>query len=204
VILSGAEALLFDLGGVVIDIDFNRVIARLAFHAGVDPTDLKGRFVPDMPYRQHEIGKLSDEAYFVSLRQMLGIDISDAQFLDGWNAIFIGEMPGIAVVLEQVAAKMPLFAFSNTNKPHVQHWSKHYEAVCRHFTEIFLSSTIGLRKPDAAAFDYVVAAIGMPAERIVFFDDVLENVEGAKACGLRGVHVATRSTVAETLAPLLA
>jgi putative hydrolase of the HAD superfamily len=65
-----------------------------------------------------------------------------------------------------------------------------------------VSSTIGLRKPDAAAFRFVVKAIGVRAERILFFDDVLENVEGARACGLQTVHVRSRSDVAHALAAM--
>ena len=59
-----------------------------------------------------------------------------------------------------------------------------YADVLGHFREMFLSSTIGLRKPDAAAYDHVVKAIGVPASRIVFFDDLAENIEGARARGL--------------------
>ena len=59
-----------------------------------------------------------------------------------------------------------------------------YAGVLGHFREIFLSSSIGLRKPDAEAYDHVVKAIGVPAERIVFFDDLAENIEGARALGL--------------------
>jgi hypothetical protein len=49
------------------------------------------------------------------LRQSLGIGLTDAQFLEGWNAIFTGEMPGIAPLLAGAAKRMPLYAFSNTN-----------------------------------------------------------------------------------------
>jgi putative hydrolase of the HAD superfamily len=204
VILTDFDVLLFDLGGVVTEIDFDRATGRWALHAGADPALIKARFTHDSSFKRHETGALSDEAYFASLRSSLGIDISDAQFLAGWNDIFVGEMPGMATVLERAATKLPLYAFSNTNRPHVLHWSKRFDAICSHFTKIFLSSTIGLRKPDAAAFDYVVNEIGVPAGRILFFDDVPENVEGARARGLQAVHVATPSTVAETLAPLLA
>jgi HAD superfamily hydrolase (TIGR01509 family) len=48
-----------------------------------------------------------------------------------------------------------------------------------------VSSTIGLRKPVAEAYDYVVRAIGVSADRIVFFDDTLENIEGARAVDCR-------------------
>ena len=69
------------------------------------------------------------------------------------------------------AQRLPLYAFSNTNPAHVAHFSQAYADVLGHFREIFLSSSIGLRKPDAEAYDHVVKAIGVPASRILFFDD---------------------------------
>src|SRR3954452_24063151 len=120
----------------------------------------------------HETGRIEDAAFFAGLRQSLGIGISDAQFLEGWNAIFAGEMPGIAPLLQRAARHLPLYAFSNTNGAHVEHFSLAYFGVLEHFREVFLSSSIGLRKPDGEAYDHVVKAIGVPAERIVFFDDL--------------------------------
>jgi FMN phosphatase YigB (HAD superfamily) len=199
---GSADALLFDLGRVVIDIDFNEAIDCWAAHAGCKPGDLTARFVRAEAYRHHEVGKISDAAYFASLRAGLGIGISDAQFLQGWNAIFAGEMPGIAPLLARAAKRLPLYAFSNTNNAHAEHFPRLYAEVLGHFREIFLSSSIGLRKPDAAAYDHVVKAIGVPAPRIVFFDDLAENIAGARARGLQAVHVTSPDDVANALAAL--
>ena len=196
---GAADALLFDLGRVVLDIDFNRTLACWAGHAGCEPSDIVERFVRDEAYRHHEVGRISDEAYFDSLRASLDIAITDEQFLEGWNAIFAGEMPGIAKLLARAAGRLPLYAFSNTNAPHVLHFSKAYADLLGHFREVYLSSAIGLRKPDAAAYDHVVKAIGVPASRIVFFDDLAENVEGARARGLLAVHVGSSADVAAAL-----
>jgi glucose-1-phosphatase len=133
------------------------------------------------------------------LRSSLGIEISDAQFIEGWNAIFVGVMPGIQQLLARAAQRLPLYAFSNTNAPHVAHFSGQYAEVLGHFREIFLSSTIGLRKPDAEAYDHVVQAIGVAAERIVFFDDLDENIEGARQRGLKAVLVTSTDDVARAL-----
>lgn len=199
---GSADVLLFDIGRVVLDIDFGRVMNIWAGHAGCAPDELAARFVVNDSFRHHETGRIDDAAFFGDLRQSLGIGISDAQFLEGWNAIFAGEMPGISPLLARAAARMPLYAFSNTNPPHVEHFSKTYADVLGHFREIYLSSSIGLRKPEPAAFDHVVNAIGVPAARIVFFDDSAENIAGARASGLAAVHVKCSDDVAGALAAL--
>jgi len=199
---GSADVLLFDLGRVVLDIDFGRVMHIWAGHAGCEATDLAARFAINDSFRHHETGHIDDAAFFQNLRHSLGIGISDAQFLEGWNAIFTGEMPGIAPLLARAAARLPLYAFSNTNPPHVEHFSKTYADLLGHFREIYLSSSIGLRKPEVAAFHHVVNAIGVPASRIVFFDDSAENIRGARAYGLTAVQVNSSEDVASTLAAL--
>jgi putative hydrolase of the HAD superfamily len=199
---GSADALLFDIGRVVLAIDFSKAITCWAGHAGCAPQAIVARYVQDEAYRLHEVGKISDEAYFESLRRSLGIAISDAQFLEGWNAIFAGEMPDIAELLPRAAKHVPLYAFSNTNRPHVEFFSKEYADLLGHFRELYLSSSIGLRKPDAEAFDHVVAAMGVPASRIVFFDDLAENVEGARERGLTAVHVTSPHDVGNALKAL--
>jgi putative hydrolase of the HAD superfamily len=197
-----ADVLLFDIGRVVLDINFDKVMASWAGHAGCAPAELASRFVVDDSFKHHEVGKIDDAAFFANLRASLGIGISDDQFLDGWNAIFTGEMPGIASALARAQGKLPLYAFSNTNPAHVAHFSRVHADLLGHFREIFLSSTIGLRKPEAAAYDHVVRAIGVPASRIVFFDDNAENIEGARARGLTAVQVTSPDDVARALTAL--
>jgi HAD superfamily hydrolase (TIGR01509 family) len=128
--------------------------------------------------------------------------LSDAQLLEGWNAIFAGVVPGIDQLLARAANRLPLYAFSNTNSPHVEFFSAKYADVLGHFREIFLSSSIRLRKPDAEAYDHVVRAIGVPAERIVFFDDLAENIGAARDRGLVAVHVTSPDDVARALEAL--
>jgi glucose-1-phosphatase len=197
-----ADALLFDLGRVVINFDIARTLDAWAAHGGHAPADLAARFVRDETFWLYETGKLTDAEFFPMVRSSLGIEITDAQLLEGWNATFIGEMAGIAPLLAQAAQKLPLYAFSNTNAAHVAHFSQHFAGVLGHFREIFLSSRIGLRKPHIEAYAHVVTAIGVPKERIVFFDDLIENVEGARAFGMRAVHVTAPNDVADALMAL--
>lgn len=202
IVTGTADALLFDLGRVVIDFDVKRTLAAWAADAERDPAELIARFVQDEAYWNYETGKISDAEFFAILRSTLGMEISDAQVLEGWNATFIGEMPGIEPLLRRAAQRLPLYAFSNTNAAHEAHFSQIFAGILRHFRKIFLSSTIGLRKPHGEAYDHVVQQIGAPAGRIVFFDDLIENVEGARARGLQAVHVRSSADVANALEAL--
>jgi len=197
-----ADALLFDLGRVVLNIDFSKALACWAGHAGCRPADIAARWAVNDAYHHHERGTISDEAFFDELRRSLGITISDVQFLEGWNAIFAGEMDGIAPLLARAAQHLPLYVFSNTNRAHVAHFTEIHAETLKPFRELYYSSSIGHRKPDAAGFDHVVSEIGVPASRIVFFDDLAENIEGARARGLKAVHVKTSRDVEDALAAL--
>lgn len=199
---GGVEVLLFDLGGVVIDIDFDRIFARWAEHAGCDPSRFRVRLADDAAYQRHERGEIDAAQFFAGVRSTFGIDIPDAQLLDGWNAIFVGETPGMSRLLADAARRFPLYAFTNTNRAHEQYWSRRFSGVLAHFQGIFVSSTMGSRKPEAAAFDHVIRAIGVPANRILFFDDSAVNIAGARARGLQAVHVGSIADVEGALADL--
>ena len=92
------------------------------------PADLSARFARDETFRRHETGEISDAEFFDGLRSTLGIGLSDAQLLEGWNAIFAGEMPGINALLARAAKRLPLYAFSNTNRPACRAF---LESLCR-------------------------------------------------------------------------
>lgn len=66
-----------------------------------------------------------------------------------------------------------------------------------------MSSDIGRRKPEPAAFAAVLSEIGLPPQRILFFDDTQENVEGARCAGMRAVHVKSPANVKDALGGLL-
>src|SRR5262245_47921971 len=201
--LASADALLFDLGGVVIEVDFDRAFARWATHAQQRLGAIKARFAFDSFYERHERGEIGASAYFASLRASLGIDISDTQFVDGWNDIYVGEVPGIAALLVRAKEKLPLYAFSNSNPTHQQVWSQSYAEVLSLFQTVFVSSELGKRKPEPEAFDAIAAAIGVRLPRIVFFDDSLENVEGARAIGIQAVQVRSLADIAGSLQEIL-
>ena len=186
-----AKVLLFDLGGVVIDIDFSRIFAHWAKDAGCDMTQIRSRFRMDDLYKAHEMGQISEAEYFAGLRRNLDVDLTDDQFRQGWNAVFVGEVTGMARLLKSAAQHFPLYAFTNTNRTHWDFMTSHYGEILNNFKKIYASQELGLRKPDPAAFQYVAKDLKVSPHQILFFDDTPENVKGAQAYGLQAVRVAS-------------
>lgn len=197
------DALLFDFGGVLIEIDFDRVFARWAQLAGVGLTQMKERFDHGEAYQRHERGEIDIAEYFASLRADLRIDLSDEDFADGWGKVFGPEIAPTVALLPRLAARTPIHLFSNTNTTHYNYWSARYQEALRPLGRRFISSEMGLRKPEREAFEHVARALDVPPERILFFDDTQANVDGARAAGVRTVWVRSPADVARAVQPWL-
>jgi glucose-1-phosphatase len=187
-----ARALLFDLGGVVLEINFDRVFDGWATRASCNPRALRRRFKFDDAYEQHERGEIDAAGYFASLRRSLGLRLSDEDFMAGWTDLYVGPVPGMVSVLAAASEHFALYAFTNSNPAHQSVWATRYAPELSVFRSIFVSSELGLRKPDANAFSEVARRAGLPASAFIFFDDTLENVTGARTAGMQAFHV--RST----------
>ncbi len=196
------EAVVFDLGGVILEIDFGRVFAAWAEHAGASPEAIRARYRMDAAYEQHERGEISARQYFASLRESLGISLSDAQFEAGWNEVVRGEIPGVAALIAQTAQRLPLYVFSNTNAMHYAHWGPSHAGLLKRFRRLFMSHEMGLRKPEARAFEHIAAEIGVRMPNILFFDDTAENVHAALALGIQAVQVTNTEDVRIALSTL--
>jgi putative hydrolase of the HAD superfamily len=194
------DALLFDLGGVVLSIDFNRMFARWAYYAGEELDTIRARFSFDAFYARHERGEIEASKYFASLRLSLRINLTDAQFTDGWTAIYVGEIPGVPQLLRSLKDQIPLYAFTNSNPTHMSVWANLYAETLKNFRRVFVSSDMGVRKPEPEAFEKIATAFGVPLSRILFFDDTQENVEGAMAVGMQAVHVNSAHGIGEAIA----
>jgi FMN phosphatase YigB (HAD superfamily) len=183
------EVLLFDLGGVLIDIDFDRVLARWAELGGVPFEHVKTRFAHGTAYQQHERGEIDAATYFQALRNELGIDLADPEFEEGWQRVFGGVVEATIALLPRLARAIPLHLFSNTNRAHHEYWKRHYSDPLRPIDRHFISYEMGVRKPEPESFRQVARDLGVPLGRILFFDDTMANVDGARAVGVQAVQV---------------
>jgi epoxide hydrolase-like predicted phosphatase len=193
------RAILFDLGGVVIDIDFKRAFQIWAALASVDASDLEKRFTFDEAYEQHETGDLQSSAYFNALGESLNVSLSEDDLVAGWNDIYLGTIPGMVKLLATASQRFPLYAFTNSNPTHQSVWSVRFAAELSAFKTIYVSSELGVRKPDPRSFSLVAERMGVQASEVLFFDDSVENVDGAVSAGMRGVVVESTRDVTAAL-----
>ena len=200
---GGIDALLFDFGGVVIEISFDRVFARWADLAGVDFERVRDRFSHGEAYQRHECGDLDFTGYCQSLRAELGIELGDAQLADGWNQVFGPEHEETVALLWKLRERVPLYLFSNTNPFHYDYWRARYARALEPFRHVYVSCELGVRKPRREAFERVAAEIGVPPARMLFFDDTVTNLEGASEAGMHAVHVRSPQDVRDALQPWL-
>jgi putative hydrolase of the HAD superfamily len=198
------DALLYDFGGVLIKIDFDWIFQRWAELGGVPFEQVKSRFSHGGAYRRHERGEIDLAAYFQALRGELGIELSDEEFLDGWQRVFGPEHPRVVEAIRVLAPRIPQYLFSNTNRTHYDYFRVRYAQALAPLRRIFVSCDMDARKPERRAFEYVAGEIGVRPERIYFLDDTAANVEGARAAGLKAAHIRSPDDVMSALAPWLA
>lgn len=193
------KALLFDMGGVVLTVDFGQVFKSWAEITTLDEAELKSRFKMDTPYQQHEKGTITASQFFEHQRSTLELTGSDSEIVAGWNAIFESEIAENLDAIDLVRNKIPTYGFTNTNLTHQLYWEHHFPRVRNTFKKLFVSSEIGLRKPDAEAFHHVLNEISVKPEELLFFDDSEENIVGAEELGIKTVLVTDSASVISAL-----
>lgn len=196
---SATRALLFDLGGVVLDIDFDRALAAWARHSRLPLAQLRERFRFDEPYLRHETGALAPDGYFDHLARELELDCDRAAVESGFNALLVGQIGETVDLLAAARRHLPCYALTNTNAVHVAAIERSFPRVLPLFTRVFASHEVGHRKPDPAIFHHVLDAIGLPAPDVLLFDDLAANVEAARGCGLQAVLVRGPADVRDAL-----
>lgn len=197
--MTATRALLFDLGGVVLDVDFDGALRHWARHSRLPLARLRELFHFDDPYQRHETGRLEAGGYFAHLRELLALECGEDEVRAGFNAIFPGEIEATAQLLDAVRERVPCYAISNTNAVHIAAIEESFPRLLPRFSRVFTSHEIGHRKPHPQCFAHVLSEIGVPAPEVLLFDDLEPNVEGARALGLQAVLVRSPADVRDAL-----
>jgi epoxide hydrolase-like predicted phosphatase len=187
---------IFDMGNVIIDIDFKRVLGVWSHLSGTPLATLTERFKMGEVFQQHERGEISDEQFAADLCNEMGIALSFEQFSAGWHAVFVGLRPEVISLFQKLREEgHRVVVLSNTNRLHLDFWPQHYPEIEANTDAMYLSQNLGMRKPEPEIFQHVLEKEGFTADQAVFFDDVAENIEAARAAGIEAVWVEDNQTV---------
>ncbi|MGR9090637.1 MAG: HAD family hydrolase [Gammaproteobacteria bacterium] len=187
--LEAVRVVVFDLGRVLIDIQPARCLAHWARHANVSAQALEREFVHDPHYEQFERGEIEFRDYASHLRATLALQLHDDVLETGWNALLGEALPQASAAVAAASARFPSFVFSNSNVTHESVWRHTHAELLAPLQQIFVSSSLGMRKPEARAYRCVAEAIGVAPAEILFFDDLAENVAASRAVGYQAVQV---------------
>ena len=195
---------IFDLGNVIVDIDFNRVLGAWSDFSRVPLATLKQSFTMGEPFHLHERGEISDEDFAKALCEEMALPLSFEQFSAGWQAVFVSLRKEVIEIMQRLREQgHRVVVLSNTNRLHTTFWPDEYPEVKAAADHIYLSQEMGMRKPEARIYQAVLQAEGFTASDAVFFDDNADNIEGASQCGMTSILVTGKETIPNYFAKLL-
>ena len=193
--MQNIKSIIFDLGGVLLNIDFKKVSD--AFRVlGVDTFDeMYSQSKVDMPFENLEVGKISEEEFCFAINNHSGKSILPNDITTAWNSILLDFRTESLAHLKILKNKYKLFLLSNTNSIHLQAFNKIFDKSIGQgtfnsfFDKAYYSHEIGLRKPDVAAYLYILNENNLLPQETLFIDDTLKNIEGARAVGLQTIFL---------------
>lgn len=184
--MSPIDIVLFDLGGVLVDLGG---VASMMDLAGIDDEEeIWQRWLTCRWVRGFERGECSPEEFAAGIVADWELTAEPAVFLEAFRdwpgRLFAGAEELVTETREQV----PIGCLSNTN---ALHWDHHFGTwpILESFQYRFLSYELGIVKPDRELFERVAELLPAPPERVLFLDDNLVNVNGAIDTGFVARHV---------------
>ena len=177
------EALLFDLGKVLIDFNFETAVEALHACCSITRDRFEEVLWDENWIRRYERGEISTRQFHEYLCRTAKLKMALPEFCKTWSSVFL---PDLIVSEELIAAlkrKYRLILVSNTNQAHFEFIRSRYRVV-DYFDRWVLSYEVGSLKPDRKIFEQAIAAANCPAQALFFTDDREENIRAARQFGM--------------------
>jgi FMN phosphatase YigB (HAD superfamily) len=189
--------LVSDLGKVLLPFDTEPVWQALLM-ACEDAAGARAVFHEEWRAAEMGKGRTEPRAFYERVAMRMRLRMEYDAFCRAFSDMFWEDEAVIALAREARVRSRVLL--SNTNAIHWDWITARYPHVLEPFDRRVVSHECGLEKPDAAIYDHVVALTGRPPEEHLFIDDILENVEAARACGWDAVHHTDADRLRDALA----
>ena len=194
---TSIKNLIFDLGGVILDLSVDSTLQQFSVLSGLDRTQVGRLFQNSAGFVDYEKGLISDADFRDFVRKLYNVKASDAQLDQCWNAMLVRIPREKLSLLLKLKEQYNVILLSNTNTIHLEYINGTVvpaaggHALDHYFHRSYYSHLLKKRKPDAEIFEHVLEENNLTAGQTLFLDDNADNIAGAKAVGIQTVHVTT-------------
>ncbi|MBA3705571.1 MAG: HAD family phosphatase [Bacteroidetes bacterium] len=183
--------IIFDLGGVIINIDYSLVVKAFADLGILNFDELYSQAHQNNLFDNLEKGKISAAEFRKEIRRCCNKNLTDEQIDHAWNAILLDIPAARLKLLQQLKKTHRTFLLSNTNEIHMVAIDKYLQQtygvpdLSGYFEKKYLSYEVGMRKPDAEIFELVLAENNLNPSETLFIEDSIQHIEAAKRLGIQ-------------------
>jgi FMN phosphatase YigB (HAD superfamily) len=202
VLVASIKNLIFDLGGVILDLSVDHTLSAFAELSRMPKEKVHDLYLSAPGFLEYEKGLIDDKLFRDYVRATYAISASDQAIDDAWNAMLRGIPPLKLELLKKLQGEFQVFLLSNTNAIHIRHINEFMlpgkpreRLLDNYFHKAYYSHTMGKRKPDAEIFEQVMEENHLMPEQTLFLDDYAVNIEGAKSLGIKTVHVTSPNLI---------
>ncbi len=199
---NNIKNIIFDLGGVVIDIDFELTFKALAELSPYSLDETKKIMGELNIWDIYERGELSDNEFIKTLKKELKITAYNDKVIAAWNALLLQIPKERIELIRTLNNKYQTYVLSNTSLYHIiglnQILKDSSGDLSLHSVmnnTIYFSYEINRRKPDLDIYEFVIKDANITPSETVFLDDNLDNVLAAREAGLNAIHVEVPETI---------
>ncbi len=181
------KALLFDLGRVLINVDFEMGYSRMAALSGLRIDEVRDRLESSRLAYAFESGLMPSSEFAARVSELMGVSPSFEEFSEIWYSVF---HEGPIIPEEFIAGlheRYRLVLLSNTNALHYEMLAPRFP-VLKHFDDYTLSYKLGSQKPAPAIYRDAVVKAGCAPGECFYTDDIAEYIDGARAAGIQAAQ----------------
>lgn len=199
---KNVKAVIFDLGGVILNINYQKTIEAFEKLGIKKAEKLYNQFDQEKLFDAYETGDLSSESFVTEIQKRLDKTVPKEAVVKAWNTM-IGDFPSHKLdFINDLCKKIPCFLLSNTNELHLKKVQEvlqksTYNSLDQLFEKCFYSHLIGKRKPHPETFQWVLKKMLFKADEVLFIDDSPQHIAGAKEAGLKTLFFEKETTFEE-------
>lgn len=182
--------ILFDLGGVLIE-NAGRDGLKALLPYEFDQSQVLERWLASAAVKRFERGLVPAQTFAAEFIEEWRLEIGPAEFIDAFATWPKGFFDGAKSLVQALRTKHHIACLSNTNSIH---WAR-FPDLPGLFDSVFASHLTGLMKPDRETYEHVLRQLDVPANAVYFFDDLLPNIDAARAVGINAFHVRAFSEI---------